>query len=403
MTENPVVDEVGRRIAEARRRAGITQEQLGAALGGLDKTQVSKIESGRRRLDISEVALAASALGLSTRALLGMPERTKLTCAARLSANAPEGALRAAYSRARQIVEIDDTLTEVAGLVPAAPTPAAKALLAKGRTMGRRAVSSKTTAKRQGHELAVAVRSDLELGVDALGNLPDLIETYFGVDVALSPLGTKADGLCVHGSGVNLILASSDFSAGHVRFTLAHELAHHLLDDTREIIGEDQDAMFEDNVVEQRANAFAGHFLMPETGIEALLRFRQETDLVAPGSIVALMIHFQVSLAALVYQLKELDLLDYEEGQALRSQGARNLFRTYAATDAEWAVLNPPERVRPPERLQRVALNAFGERRVGLALVAGLLERSDDDELYRELTATLVGDQPAVSNDEFVV
>jgi Zn-dependent peptidase ImmA (M78 family)/transcriptional regulator with XRE-family HTH domain len=328
MTVEAVVDEVGRRIAEARRRAGITQEQLGAALGGLDKTQVSKIESGRRRLDISEVALAASALGLSTRALLGMPERTKLACAARLAANAPEGALRTAYRRARQLVEIDDTLTEVAGLVAAAPTPAAEALLAKGRAMGRRAVSSKATAKRQGCDLAAAARADLELGVDALGNLPDLIEAHFAVDVALSPLGTEADGLCVHGGGVNLILASSDFPAGHVRFTLAHELAHHLLDDTREVIGEDHAAMFEDNVVEQRANAFAAHFLMPEPGIKALLRFRQETAPVSPASVIALMIHFQVSLAALVYQLNELGLLGFEEGQTLRAHGVNNLVRT---------------------------------------------------------------------------
>ncbi len=249
-----------------------------------------------------------------------MPERTKLACAARLAANAPEGALRNAYRRARQLVEIDDTLTEVAGLVAATPTTAAEALLAKGRALGRRSVSSKTTAKRQGRELAAASRADLELGVDALGNLPDLIESHFGVDVALSPLGTEADGLCVHGGGVNLILASSDFPAGHVRFTLAHELAHHLLDDTREVIGEDHAAMFEDNVVEQRANAFAAHFLMPEPGIKAMLRFRQETPPVSAASVVALMIHFQVSLAALVYQLNELGLLSFEEGQALRAR-----------------------------------------------------------------------------------
>jgi Zn-dependent peptidase ImmA (M78 family)/transcriptional regulator with XRE-family HTH domain len=403
MTVEAVVDEVGRRIAEARRRAGITQEQLGAALGGLDKTQVSKIESGRRRLDISEVALAASALGLSTRALLGMPERTKLACAARLAANAPEGALRTAYRRARQLVEIDDTLTEVAGLVAAAPTPAAEALLAKGRAMGRRAVSSKATAKRQGCDLAAAARADLELGVDALGNLPDLIEAHFAVDVALSPLGTEADGLCVHGGGVNLILASSDFPAGHVRFTLAHELAHHLLDDTREVIGEDHAAMFEDNVVEQRANAFAAHFLMPEPGIKALLRFRQETAPVSPASVIALMIHFQVSLAALVYQLNELGLLGFEEGQTLRAHGVNNLVRTYAETDAARGVLNSPERVRAPARLRRVALDAFIERRVGLAPIAGLLERSDDDDLYRELTTTLVGEPHVISDNEFVV
>jgi len=402
MTGDAVLDEVGGRIAEARRRAGLTQEQLGAALGGLDKTKVSKIESGRRRLDISEVALATSALGVSTRALLGMPERTKLALAARLAEGAPDDALRSAYRRARQLVEIDDTLTEAAGLATGAPTVPAEALLSRGRAIGSRAVTSKATAKRQGRELAEAARAELDLGTDALGNLPDNIEAHFGVDVALSPLGTQADGLCVHGSDVNLILASSDFPAGHVRFTLAHELAHHLLGDTREVIGEDQTAMFADNVVEWRANAFAGHFLMPERGVQALLRFRQETPPVSTAGVVALMIHFQVSLAALVYQLNEMGVLGYDEGQELRARGVHNLVRIHAETDAARAVLNTPERVRPPARLHRVALAAFAERRVGLGPIAGLLERPDDDGLYREL-AGLVDEDGAPTDDEFVV
>jgi Zn-dependent peptidase ImmA (M78 family)/transcriptional regulator with XRE-family HTH domain len=402
VTGDAVLDEVGRRIADARRRAGMTQEQLGAALGGLDKTKVSKIESGRRRLDISEVALAAAALGISTRALLGMPERTKLAFAARLAADAPNDALRGAYRRARQLVEIDDTLTEVVGLAAGLPTAAAEALLAEGRVTGARAVSSKATAKRQGRELAEAARAGLDLGSDALGNLPDLIEAHFGVDVALSPLGTEADGLCVHADGVNLILASSDFPAGHVRFTLAHELAHHLFGDTREVIGEDEAAMFADNVVEWRANAFAAHFLMPERGIQALLRFRQDAAPVSPSSVIALMIHFQVSLAALVYQLNELRLLEFDEGQALRAQGVNNLVRTYAEADAARVVLNSPERVRPPTRLHQVALNAFGEHRVGLAPIAGLLERSDDDDLYGEL-ASLINETDASADEDFSV
>jgi Zn-dependent peptidase ImmA (M78 family) len=369
----------------------------------LDKTAVSKIETGRRRLDISEVALAASALKVSTRSLLGMPERTKLALAARLAEDAPGEALRDAYRRARQLIEIDDTLTEVAGLSPGAPTEAAEEVLNRGRALSTRAVTSKNTARRQGRDLAEATRSALELGNDALGDLPALIETHFGVDVALSPLGTRADGLCVHGNEVNLIMASSDFPAGHVRFTLAHELAHHLFGDTQEVRSEDEMAMFADNVLERRANAFAGHFLMPERGVKALLRFRQETAPVPPAGVVALMVNFQVSLAALVYQLNELDLLGFEEGKALRDRGVNNLVRTYASGDAAQSVLNRPERVRPPARLHRLALEAFAEHRVGLGPIAGLLERADDDDLYRELTAMVGEADDATADGEFVV
>jgi len=47
-------------------------------------------------------------------------------------------------------------------------------------------------------------------------------------------------------------------------------------------------------------------------------------------------------------------------------------------------------------------LDAFGERRVGLAPIAGLLERPDDDDLYHEL-ARLIDETDSSADDEFVV
>jgi transcriptional regulator with XRE-family HTH domain len=78
------IDEVGLRVRAARKRTGLSQVQLGLALG-LDKSQISKIEKGKRRLDIGEVADAAICLGTTTRELLGMGERSKLDLAARLA------------------------------------------------------------------------------------------------------------------------------------------------------------------------------------------------------------------------------------------------------------------------------------------------------------------------------
>jgi hypothetical protein len=34
--------------------------------------------------------------------------------------------------------------------------------------------------------------------------------------------------LCIHSDGVALILASTDYTDGHVRCTVAHELGHHV-------------------------------------------------------------------------------------------------------------------------------------------------------------------------------
>ena len=76
--------QIGARLAAARRGAGMTGTRLGQHLG-LRKDQVSKIESGKRRLDVSELARAAGALGVSVGHLLGEPERPGLAVAARLA------------------------------------------------------------------------------------------------------------------------------------------------------------------------------------------------------------------------------------------------------------------------------------------------------------------------------
>ncbi len=55
---------LGKRIAEARRAAGVSQSALARAVS-LDRTAVSKIESGQRRVSSIELAIIAQALDRS--------------------------------------------------------------------------------------------------------------------------------------------------------------------------------------------------------------------------------------------------------------------------------------------------------------------------------------------------
>jgi transcriptional regulator with XRE-family HTH domain len=64
---------LGAAIAAARAAAGSTQEQLGRATG-LGQTVVSRIESGRRRVDSHELTRLAGALGVDIGALIGAGE-----------------------------------------------------------------------------------------------------------------------------------------------------------------------------------------------------------------------------------------------------------------------------------------------------------------------------------------
>jgi Zn-dependent peptidase ImmA (M78 family)/transcriptional regulator with XRE-family HTH domain len=384
--DTPDTSGIGARIAQARVARGLTGTRLGE-LVGLRKDQVSKIESGRRRVDVSELPRFASALGVTVRQLLGQTERPALAMAARLAADAAPGAMAPARRRARQLLELDDLLTHVAGMPPARSSAAGAQVGTVARQRFDVAPATKTAARSQGLELAGMTRRELDLGSDALGDLAAIIETHFAVDVSLSPLGTEADGLCVHAGGAALILASTDYSDGHLRFTLAHELGHHLLGDPREVIEENEHAMFADNATEWRANAFAGHLLMPAQGVHAVLDWLgEQRSAVTERAVVALMEHFGVSRQALIYQLNLLGLLSFDAGRQMqrnRSVAAmvaahRDVAPTGAATQAR-------QIHRAPERLVRQAITAARQQRLGLSVLATLLGRDDDEQLWADV------------------
>lgn len=380
--------QVGTRVAAARKRRGMTGTELGEKVG-LRKDQISKIESGRRRLDISELPRVAAALGVPVRSLLGQPDRPALAIAGRLAAEAGPDAVLSVRRRARQLLEIEDLLTQVTGMPPARPSPQGHRVVEQARASFRARPRSRAEAKRQGRELAELTRRELDLGSDALGDIAGLIEQHFAVDVALSPLGSDVDGLCVHSGAVALILASTDSPDGRVRFTLAHELGHHLLGDPREVIEEAERDMFADTAVERRASAFAGHLLMPERGVRSVLAWLGvEPDTVSERAVIALMEHFGVSMAALIYQLNIIGVLSYDDGQQLRSRGVTSLVERHRDVAPSGAATTVSHIRRPPERLARQALAAAQEQRLGLSVLASLLERDDDEQLWQEIMAS---------------
>jgi XRE family transcriptional regulator, fatty acid utilization regulator len=63
----------GKRIKELREQAGMTQEQLGEALG-ITHSAVSLIESGKRGLNVKTADKIAHALGVTLNELLAESE-----------------------------------------------------------------------------------------------------------------------------------------------------------------------------------------------------------------------------------------------------------------------------------------------------------------------------------------
>ena len=68
--------EIGRRIRRARDKAGITQEELAAAVG-LSRTSIANLEAGRQGLCLEDAAAMARKLGTSVDELAGLPARIR--------------------------------------------------------------------------------------------------------------------------------------------------------------------------------------------------------------------------------------------------------------------------------------------------------------------------------------
>jgi Zn-dependent peptidase ImmA (M78 family)/transcriptional regulator with XRE-family HTH domain len=395
--KNDAPNGIGARIAEARKAIGISGETLGRRVG-LGRDQISKIESGRRKVSASELPRFAMALGTSLAALTGAPERRNLRIAARLSATTTVASVARGRDRARRLLEADDLLSQV-GVLPAARDSEQGAATLVEVRKGLAGTRPDADAQTIGRRTADIVRSGLGLGTAPIRDLPALIEKHFAVDVAVSPMGSDIDGFCVHGDHASLILASSDFTNGHLRFTLAHELAHYLFGDPRELIEETPVDLFKDDPSERRASAFAGHLLMSESEIRATLLWLGEPvgSPISERALVAMMQHFGVSLAALAVQFDILGFIPAAESARLRAETSpEDLVARHGDVTSTESSESKSHVERVPERLIRYALEAARSRRLGLSIVATVLGRPDDETLWNEV----MGGLDVVEDDE---
>lgn len=133
------------------------------------------------------------------------------------------------------------------------------------------------------------------------------------------PLSKDFSGMAFRYKDFNFILVNSNQAVGRQNFTIAHELYHLRFQKnftTRTCVINDLQG---DKKNEQKANAFAALFLLPE---EALLDNIPESELrkdsITVGTLLKLEQIFEVSHTYLLFRLKNLGLLS-EEGRIRHS------------------------------------------------------------------------------------
>lgn len=289
---------VGARVALARRTLNLTQAGLADRIG-LERTALAKLEQGRRSISALELAALSRA--------------TDLPIDWFVAESAPVVASRrAADVRDTNIIDlrVEILVRDVAQLLELEllrPTPN-KLNLSMPRDVNA------------AEDAAAKVRSHLDSGDGAL----DLIATAesLGVFPYVRELPeSNADGayVAIDGQGqLGVALVNGSRPSGRRRFTLAHEIGHHVFQDAYAVDVEASAG----SETERLINAFAIHLLLPRAALTQRWRDLAGRDNPRNAAII-IGAEYRVSWTALCAHLVHVDLLDRQRGEALREAPPR--------------------------------------------------------------------------------
>lgn len=208
--------------------------------------------------------------------------------------------------------------------------------------------------------LADEVRERWALGHDPIPDLTQLLEQH-GIKVLLLDLPARVDGLTclVQRPGrpeVPCIVVNRNSNLERRRMTLAHELAHRLID--------------EDSPVdeEKAAMRFAGAFLMPADHLRAEVGSHRQA--LGYREIIQLKRLYRVSAAAIIVRLEQLEVISHS--------ALVYAFQTYGHgwRKQEPEPLESGQRVfERPKRFERLCYRALAEGLISLPKAASLLQQ----------------------------
>jgi len=345
--------EVGRRVAAARSARGFTQAALANAIG-LERTALAKIEAGSRGLGSLELARLAEALARPIESFV----------AESLPAVVSRRAEELESTRELDLVAQDfardvQLLVDLEALKPAPNEP----------------VGVPSTFE-EVEQLAADIRRRLDAPTGPLVSLDAAAE-----ELGLYVLVLRFDADAGEGAYVALerggaTVINGGQPSGRRRYTLAHEIGHHVMGD--EYVS-DWELDRPRDETEKRINAFAIHLLMPRGSV--ISDWRRFGGSASPQeareAAIRLGQEYRVSWTALCGHLRNVDVIDRSLAGELRSA---------PPTKAEHLELGgvPYEDLIPPHASRRYAqavLRAFRANKITDARALELLrgEISEDD------------------------
>lgn len=292
---------VGRRIAAARIRAGLTQAELALRVS-LDRSALAKIENGVRRVSALELARIANTVG---ERIEWFVTETPAAIVSHRNVSEPGASCSVIDRTAERVAwHVDFVVRHGLDLVSRDP-------MTKPRNIA------------EAEKCAVTARGLLGL---------DLTEPCFEMSRRLADVGlltfsfdlgeNAADAASMHLERGGVAILNGHLHVGRRRLAAAHELGHFLFADEYTVdwtIGESE----EDAVWEARLDRFARAILLPAPALERTWReLRSRGDDLRTASVRTAS-GFRVDMSTLSRRLYELGLVSSDDARRIRQTRTR--------------------------------------------------------------------------------
>ncbi|WFE96219.1 XRE family transcriptional regulator [Micromonospora sp. WMMD987] len=353
---------LGERIREARKRADLSQEDLGQAVG-IERTVMNKIESGVRKVTALELADIAAAVGVRMSTFFEEPIPA-------LVAHRSSQGLDTADS------QVDALLTKLASEVEFVASLGVGELGLDGAEAVVRAHITPPATNAEAESLAMQARDLLALpAAEPIHHFAERVADVgllaFSRDIGKDT--ADAGSILLPRGGVCLV--NSHMKVGRRRLALAHELGHYLIADTYTIDWRVADHSDHAVPLESRLDRFARALLLPEAAVtlqwdEKAFRSGERAAAIHLASV------FRVDMATLATRLKELSLADSETVASVRK------YRTNQTDIVEMGLNVPPEELAGttvPRPFARAVLRLVRDERISRERALDLLQGTFDE------------------------
>lgn len=341
----------GDRLKLARKKAGYSLRDLEDVLEKKVTAQaVGKYERGEMMPSSDVLSAMAKVLGVSLEYLLSEQveelESVEFRKLARTSAGARSRVEAAVIDHLQRYIAIEEILELDSAAWRAPPCD--------NRFIGE---------ENEGEILAEDLRKEWELGIDPIPNMTSLLEDR-GIKVFIMLLPDGVSGLTclvrrsLQKKRLPVIVINRDISLERRRLTLAHELAHRLIDGQSPVNHE------------KAANVFAGAFLAPRAHL--IREIGNSRKGLGYQELIQLKRMYRISAAALLVRLRQVGVID----ESTLSYAFQTFARGWRSAEPEPLESREEEgKHEVPRRFERLCYWALAERLISPGKASELLQQ----------------------------